>query len=80
MSECAHKLIKKQMVGEQVWYVCEVHGCGHKFRVEPWDGKVTVLDAEDSALLTALLKSRRLNYNERRVLMTALSTVVEPKP
>lgn len=39
MSDCAHKYLKKQLVGGQVWYVCE---CGQKFRAEPWDGRVSV--------------------------------------
>jgi hypothetical protein len=41
MSECPHKQLKKQMVGEQIWYRCE---CGQKFRVEPWDGRVRVVE------------------------------------
>lgn len=41
---CAHKQLKKQMVGEQLWYACE---CGQKFRIEAWDGKVSVLAPPD---------------------------------
>jgi hypothetical protein len=40
MSECPHKQLKKQMVGEFVYFACE---CGQKFRVEPWDGRVSVV-------------------------------------
>jgi hypothetical protein len=57
-SSCPHKLLKKQMSGMQVWYVCanEVKlveegetsvlrrvGCGQKFKAVEWDGKVKVI-------------------------------------
>jgi len=37
---CPHKHLKKQMSGQQVWYVCE---CGQKFKAQLWDGKVRVV-------------------------------------
>jgi hypothetical protein len=35
---CAHKQLKKQLVGGQFWYKCEA--CPQKFKAELWDGKV----------------------------------------
>ena len=49
MSEnCAHKQLKKQLVGEQSWYACET--CRQKFKVDPWDGKVPVMPAVEQLL------------------------------
>lgn len=57
---CAHKQLKNQMVGEQLWYACE---CGQKFRIEAWDGKVSVLapldPRKDLAALDELAKEWR---------------------
>jgi hypothetical protein len=43
MSECPHKNLKKQIVGEGSWYRCT--DCPQKFKAEPWDGKVAVREA-----------------------------------
>ena len=41
---CPHKLLKKQIVAGHFWYAC--CECRQKFRVEPWDGRVEVVNPE----------------------------------
>ncbi len=45
--QCNHFTLKKQLVGGQYWYACAT--CPQKFKVEPWDGKVTVAPAAEPA-------------------------------
>ena len=40
MMACQHKVLRKQQSGTITWYKCE---CGQKFKAEPWDGKVKVI-------------------------------------
>jgi hypothetical protein len=67
MSECPHKQLKKQMVGEQVWYICE---CGQKFRIEAWDGKVSVLALPDPRKDLAALEELVASWRSRADLNT----------
>ena len=39
---CQHVHLAKKLVGDQSWYACTQ--CGQKFKAEPWDGKVTVVE------------------------------------
>ena len=41
---CPHRKLKKQIVGGLHWYACEV--CRQKFKAEPWDGKMRVIEPE----------------------------------